>query len=428
MELWLIVVILVASVGFSAFFSSSELAFVYAGRAGKVLLTRESKSTSQLLEELVRPETFITIALMGNNIMLVLYGWCVGKLFEPVLAHLNIYNYFISLLIETLVGTAVIVVLGEYLPKRVAFAYPQNILPAAVPIFKALYVVFYPVVALVQRIVRVTSAKNQTSPLSQIERIDFEIFLLQQLKHSSNERKTSSHVRIVERALRLGEKKLKECMIPRGEIIGVEENTPVEELINTFLKHRRSRIIVYRKNVDNIVGYVHFTSLFDMPSSVQQVKKPILILPETMSLLRALEEFYKNGESIACVVDEYGAAAGIVTVEDIIEEVTGELEDEYDRVKVPVEKKDKNTLVVGARAEVDWLNETYALGLPEGDYETLGGLVVSRLGRIPAEGEEFVIDRFKFKILKAKRSKIETIQITMLGEAGYREKDAEKEK
>lgn len=398
----------------SAFFSGMEIAFVSASKLEVELQNKKGKWAGRKVADFIQnPTRFINTILIGNNISLVILSLAVSKLMEGWLFSL-FHSDPIVLLIQTLITTSILLVFGEFIPKALFRVYANPALNIFITPFTIIYYLLWIIVKFfgyisrgILRIfgVKLTKKENQFTP------IDLEHFVKE---HSvSEEQDREIDIDLFENALHLKDTKVKECMIPRTEITAVEENASLEELRNTITETRHSRILIYREAIDSIIGYVHHFNLLLKSGSIKEMMMPIRPVTETTPAQQLLNDFIKEGRSIAYVVDEYGGTAGIITLEDILEEIFGEIQDEYDDEDVLAKQISENEYHLSARIEVDRLNDDFELNIPEGDYETIGGFILSHHENIPEQDEVIDIEDFEFTIIEGSEKKIETVKLVV---------------
>jgi len=407
----------------SAFFSGMEIAFLSANKLKIELDKNKGILSARLIANFAKqPAHLISAMLVGNNIALVVYGITVARNLESVLGnHLpaGLNNDFSIFLIQTIVSTLIILVFAEFLPK-ILFRINSNAIVNffAIPL-TIFYYLFYPVIFIFTGIsefflkhilrIKVSGKQYEFSP------VDLDNYMRELDTRQLSESEVKQEIQMIQNAMEFHNIKLRECMIPRNEIVAIEENDPVDKLSGLMAKTGLSRILVYRGSIDNIIGYVHAFDLFSRPQSIQPLIKQIIIAPETMTANKILTTFIQQHKSIALVVDEFGGTSGIVTMEDIIEEIFGEIDDEYDKGDKTESRISDTEFVFSGRHEIDFLNEKYNLGLPESDdYETLAGLILHYHEDIPAIGEEIQINGFIFTIIQATNTRIEQVRLRII--------------
>ncbi len=364
-----------------------------------------------------KPGMFITTILIGNNVALVIYGIYMAKLFEPIIS-----IYFSSavsiLFIQTIISTLIILITAEFLPKivfRLNPTFTLNIFSIPLSFF---YALFYPVSKLTLAasnflIRKVTRTNRITRPEDLvIGRIDFDNLLMEHHEKRSSANDIPQEVKLLKNAMDFSSVKVRGCTVPRTDLEAVDIEDSIETVRKRFIDTGRSKILVYKEHIDNIIGYVHVSELFKHPKKLKNIVNPISIVPETMTAIKLLEIFTKEHKSIALVVDEFGGTAGIVTLEDILEEIFGEIVDEHDVSDLIEKQMHDNHYQFSGRLEVDYINEKYNLELPVSEeYETLAGLILSYNESIPKPGDEINIDSFIIKIIEATSSKIELVEL-----------------
>lgn len=407
-------VIILVSLLFSAFFSGMEIAYVSANKIHLEIEKKQNNFIATVLKRItLRPSKFIATMLVGNNIALVIYGLFMGE----VLMHWVPLDGFLGLLAHTFISTLVILWTAEFLPK-VFFQIYANQLVVVLSLPAYIFYLLFSVVSelviwisdFILRVLFRTPGDNLQLSFSKVE---LGHYINEQMDSLEIEDKVDSEIQIFQNALEFSDVKAREVMIPRTEVIGVEVLTTPRALSERFTETGLSKILVYQDNLDNILGYVHSFELFKKPEVLSQVLMPVVFIPETMLAKDILQVLTRKRKSIAVVVDEYGGTAGIITVEDIIEELFGEIEDEHDSLALVEEELDQNRWRFSARLEVDYLNETYKLDLPESEqYETLGGLIVHVAEEIPEQGEVIDIEDFTLTILEVSNTKIELVELS----------------
>ncbi|WP_297099699.1 hemolysin family protein [uncultured Draconibacterium sp.] len=406
----------------SAFFSGMEIAFVSANKLRLELDKQSDPFSSKLLKFLTRNGgQYIATMLVGNNIALVVYGIAFAAVLEPVLLS-SIQSESVVLLLQTVISTFVILLLAEFLPKTLFRIFPNSLLNVFALPLAFFYVVFFPITRfsmgitnfLLRNVFNTEPGNEDKNKV--FRRIDLDEFI------KENDRTSTEHTELVETEIKLFKNaldfskiKLREVMIPRTEMEMMEIGTSIADLRQKFVETGYSRILIFSESIDNIIGYVHSSMLFKNPQTIDPFIKNVLIVPETMPANKLLSTFIQEHRSIAIVVDEFGGTAGMVTSEDILEEIFGEIEDEHD-VKDIVEKKISDTeFIFSARAEIDMLNEKYFLDLPENEeFETLAGFILYNYESIPKVNSVIKIEKFQFKILKATNTKIELVKLKLL--------------
>jgi CBS domain containing-hemolysin-like protein len=402
----------------SAFFSGMEIAFVSSNRIYLEIEKLQLGLTSKVLKKITQnPSRFIASMLLGNNIALVVYGIFMGdrilQLFFPNTlltgeASLTVVFY------QTLISTGVILLTAEFLPKVFFQLYANTFIKIfAIPV-AFFYYFFYPLTFLIIELTDYILKKFLNTETDQVQlsfsKIELGNYIEEQLESAQDKENLDSEIQIFQNALDFSEVKTREAMVPRAEVIAVEESTSLEEIIALFISTGLSKIPVYKENIDHILGYVHAFEMMKKPKGIKNILMPVAYVPETMLVNDVLKLLTRQHKSIAVVIDEYGGTSGIVTVEDIVEELFGEIEDEYDTVDHVEKQIEEGVYDFSARLEVDYLNQKYNLSLPESEYyETLGGMIAYNIGQIPQKDEEIELSPYILKIKKVSATKIERI-------------------
>ncbi|SHG63662.1 hemolysin family protein [Winogradskyella jejuensis] len=420
--------IIVGSLILSAFFSGMEIAYVSSNKIHIELEKKQGDFLGKLLSKLTaRPSKFITTMLIGNNIALVIYGFVMGDVlvswFQGFLpSEYTVVNYLLDelqLLSQTVISTMIILLTAEFLPKVFFQIYSNTLLKFfALPAY-IFYIVFSFISEFVIRIsdfVLKTFFKTEGDAVEiALTKVELGNFITEQMESVEEHDEVDSEIQIFQNALEFTEVKAREVMVPRTEITAVDISDTVENLRQIFIETGYTKILVYKDSIDDILGYVHSFELFKKPKTIKSILIPVVYVPETIRIKDVLNLLTKKRKSIAVVIDEYGGTSGMMTVEDIIEELFGEIEDEHDSVELTEEQLTENSYNFSARLEVDYLNETYKLNLPESEaYETLGGLIVNHTEDIPKINESIKIDNFKFKITEVSSTKIDNVYLEII--------------
>ena len=417
--------IIVLSLIFSAFFSGMEIAFISSNKIHIEIEKKQKGFLSLLLTKITaKPSKFIATMLIGNNIALVVYGLYMGDVLVAWFTkHLPtdstlVYYLFneLSLLTQTIISTLVILISAEFLPKVFFQIYANSLLKLlALPafVFYILFSLFSDFVIWISDFVLKTFFKTKGDDVQlAFTKVDLGNYISEQMQSVEADDEVDSEIIIFQNALEFSEVKAREAMVPRTELTAIEIHDTIENLSKLFTQTGHSKIVVYKITIDDILGYVHAFDLFKNPKTIKSMLMPIEFVPETMLAKDILNVLTKKHKSLAVVLDEYGGTSGILTVEDIVEELFGEIEDEHDSVALIEEQMDQLNFLFSARLEVDYLNETYKLQLPEHEnYETLGGLIVHHTQEIPEQNQQISIDRFLFTIQEVSNTKIELIAL-----------------
>ncbi|WP_350289980.1 hemolysin family protein [uncultured Croceitalea sp.] len=419
------ILIIIISLLFSAFFSGMEIAFISANRIHIEIEKKQEGFLAKMLTWLTeKPSKFIATMLIGNNIALVVYGFFMGDMlmawFQTFLpSSSNIINLLFidfNLLTQTVISTLVILLTAEFLPKVLFQIYSNTLLKVlAVPAY-IFYLVFYVIswfVIKVSDFILKTFFRTDGDEVQlAFTKLELGDYITEQMESVEEEDDIDSEIQLFQNALEFSEVKAREVMVPRTEITAVELHETPKNLKKLFTETGYSKIIVYKDSIDEIIGYVHSYELFKKPKTIKSILLPVEFVPETMLIHEILDVLTKRRKSIAVVLDEYGGTSGIMTVEDIVEELFGEIEDEHDTTDLIEEQLDENSYKFSARMEVDFINENYKLELPESDeYETLGGLIMNETGEIPEQDSEIKVENFLFRILEVSNTKIDLVSV-----------------
>lgn len=416
---WVIVVLCMVVI---AFFSGMEIAFLSASRLRIELRSKENMGGGKWLSKYVKnPSDFISTVLVGNNLGLVIYGIYMGEILDDSFAGISwMQNEWVKFLMITLSSTMIVLVVAEYLPKTFFKMYADKVIFGLIGIFRMAHVVMWPLIGVVKgisafllRVFTKTKISENTPVFSKVD-LDNYIASLENATHGGEAIEIDTEV--FRNALDFSDAKVKDFMVHRTELVGLDVNESVESLRERFVETAHSKILIYKDTIDHIIGFVHHSDLFHSPKRIQDVIRTVLIVNESLQAHDMLRSFIQEKKSIAIVVDEFGGTAGMVSVEDVLEEIVGEIEDEFDVVdKVETVLGDKHYLF-SARLEVDYLNEQYGLNIPDGDYTTLGGYVIFCSERIPAVGEIIHHEQFEFVIKTLKGARLEELELRLLPE------------
>jgi len=416
-----ILIVIAATLVLSAFFSGTEIAFLTANKLKIELESKQGSFSSGLISGFMRkPSRFIGTMLVGNNIALVIYGIFMALLLEPFIEAFGFSEVWV-LITQTLVSTMVILLFGEFIPKTLFRINPNFLLTfMAIPIgviYLFLWVPMYIMVGLSELILRIFRVKIGAKEIG-FGRVDLDNYVREIAETAEHTEEEIDHeIQIFQNALDFKEVKARDCMVPRTEISAVEIETPVDKLRDLFIETGYSKVLVYRDNIDNIIGYINSVELFHRADSIKRLIVPVIIIPETISAKEVLELFIKQNKSIAVVVDEFGGTSGMLTIEDIIEQIFGDIEDEHDTEEFLEEEIDERTFNFSARLEIDYLNSRYKVNLPESDeYETLAGFIIDRHENIPDLNSIIEIDQFRFTITAVTNVRIETVKLELIEE------------
>lgn len=407
----------------SAFFSGMEIAFVSANRLRIELELKKNQLAARIYNNFYKnPSRFIGALLLGNNIALVMFGIVMARVLSPILFNIfpeALRSDLFMLLSQTILSTILILTVAEFLPKIIFRLNPngiQNIF--AIPVWVFYYLLFPLVIVYIglselflKKVLRLNINQNDYK----FSTVDLNEYLKDYSPDETQEEDINHDIQLFQNAIEFRHIKLRECMVPRTEIEAINVEQDIHQLLHKFEETKHSKILVYKESIDNIIGYVHSYDMFKRPETISQILRNIEVFPETFAASLLLTRFIQLRQGIALVVDEFGGTSGIVSMEDIIEEIFGEIDDEFDHEDTVEQQLDENDYIFSTRLEIDYLNQTYKLGLPTSEeYETLAGFILSTHESIPALGEEILADPFRIKILKATKNKLLEVQLTVL--------------
>lgn len=407
---------------FSAFFSGMEIAFISSNRMLAEVNREEGGMCSGIVSRFYKhPNTFVSTMLVGNNISLVVYGILFARLFDDTL--FSDLSEAARVSADTILSTLVVLFTGEFLPKTLFKSSPNKFLNIfAIPAYIC-YIILYPVSRLctlssrmLLKVLGVEMEKDQKG--EKFSKVDLDYLVQQTIDQAADKEKIEQEVKIFQNALDFSDTKVRECMVPRTEICAIERGASLEELRQMFIDTGHSKIIVYEEDIDNIIGYFHSSDLFHITDEWQGNIRQMPFVPETMAAKTLMHTFLQQKKSLGIVVDEFGGTSGIVSLEDIVEEIFGEIEDEHDTDKYICRQTEDGTYIISARLEIDRVNETLGIELPEDEnYKTVGGLILDRAQKFPKLNEEIVVDdQYRFKIIKNTKTKIELVKLTLEAE------------
>jgi putative hemolysin len=409
-------VIILSSILFSAFFAGTEIAFISSNKLLIELKSKQGSVTANILSNFVNnPSKFISTTLVGNNIGLVIYGIYMAKVLDPFLVSVSPYfetHKFLLLFAQTIVSTLIVLVTAEFIPKVLFRINPDLVLQVLALPFLIFYYLFWPVVHVIiwlSKIILNGLLKikyTETTPV--FTKIDLDDYI-NQVSDNDLDEDAEVDTEMFKNALDFSNLKVRDCMTPRTDLEIIDITETPEVLYEKFVKTGLSKILVYGGTSDNIIGYVHQKEIFKKVNSIKEIVFPIEIVPATTSVMDVLNRFSKTRKSIALVVNELGGTAGIVTIEDVMEEIFGEIDDEHDTESLTEKVLSENEYLFSGRLEIYYINNKYDLNLPEGEYNTLGGFITANHEDIPMQGEKLVIDGFEFTIQKSSSAKIEEV-------------------
>ena len=390
----------------SAYFSATEIAFIVANKIKIEIRAKQNVLGAKAARKIIKnPEEVLITILVANNIANITFASLFGLYLQQ--------SFYLSEISTLLITTLILLSFGEIIPK----AFTQEVADIAILYFsypfKFIRAILYPIIKLLENvsIYILEKFKIEFDLPKILEKEDIKILLKESLDAGAVDKEDK---KIIDRVIELGDQKVSEAMRPRTEIVACDINATKDELYQIFIESGYSKIPIYEGSLDTIRGVVYLNDLFTDFNEIVEIMKPINFYPETKPSIELLKEFLSEGISIAIIVDEYGGTSGLVTTEDLIEELLGEIKDEYDVDENICRKIAENTYLISGRVEIDSIHENIGVQIPEGKYETISGFILNRLGRIPAEGEEFLIDNFKFTVIKATPNKIELVKLIEL--------------
>lgn len=413
----LALIAIVTSIIFSAFFSGVEIAFVSANRLKIEMDKKQGNLSGRILSFFIgREDKFITTILIGNNVALVTFGIFFAEFIEPVILHYLTTSKFLVLITQTLISTIIIVVVAEFLPKTLFSVDPNSILRVfSVPLIVIYGILWLPTIftnGISKVVLKLLPKSKKKDEKKEFDRVDLDDFVKQATEIAAPDQIIDHEVQIFKNALAFSDVRARDCMIPRTEIVAVESGESIEELRNRFIETHLSKILIYKETIDDIIGYVHSFEMYKQPKDIKSILRPISFVPVTMPGNIILQEFTKQHRSIAVVVDEFGGTAGIITIEDLLEEIIGEIDDEHDVIELTDEKVSETEYLFSGRIEIDFINTKYQLDLPVSEeYETLAGYIIQLFRDIPEEGTVIETDTHTFTVIEAVDHKIEKIRM-----------------
>jgi putative hemolysin len=401
------------------FFAGTEIAFISANKLNIELRKKQGKWSGQILARFMEnPSEFIGTALVGVNVLLVLYGSLAAQVTDRVLHHyhLNLSEYA-KLVVDTLIATIVILIFAEFLPKAIFRSKAEAVLTIFSAPMLVMYWIFFPVakifVSISEFILKYLFNVRIKENKQVFNRVDLELFVKQSMHGHENEN-SEVNAELFENALYLVNVKVRKCMVPRNEIEALDINSTTTDARKKFIETKLSKIIVYDHNVDSIVGYIHHLDMNRKPASISDILHSITPVPEAMSAVDLMNRFTKERKSIAWVVDEFGGTAGIVTMEDVLEEIFGDINDEYDEQEYVEKQIAEHEYIFSGRLEVDYLNEKYGFNLPTDVSETLSGYIITEHETIPKIKERIILGKYEFDVLLVTDTRIETVKLKLL--------------
>ena len=414
------ILLLIVVILFSALFSGMEIAFVSSNKLLHGIDRNEDSLTSGIINKFYdNSNNFISSLLVGNNIVLVIYGILMAKLLNATALSGLSDNEGVRLLLETIVSTIVIIFTGEFIPKALFRIDPNSALKRFALITYPIYIILYPFSrftticsCLILRLfnIRIKDEARDTT----FSKTELNNLIQSSIENADEEQNIDNDVRIFQNALDFSSIKVRDCFVPRTEIEAVEINTPLEELKSVFIESGHSKIVVFQENIDNIVGYIHSSELFRLGKKWQQKICKMPYVPETLSAQKLMRTLMQQKKSLAVVIDEFGGTSGIISLEDLVEEIIGEIEDEHDNQNLVAKSIGNNEYILSGRLEIERINEMFDLDIPESDdYQTLGGFILAHHQRFPQLNETISIGKFRIRAIKLRSTKIELVKLSI---------------
>ncbi|MBE6295070.1 MAG: HlyC/CorC family transporter [Bacteroidales bacterium] len=414
------ILLLIVVILFSALFSGMEIAFVSSNKLLHGIDRNESSMTSNVINKYYEnSNNFISSLLVGNNIVLVIYGILMAKLLNATVLSGLADNEGVRLFLETLISTIVIIFTGEFVPKALFRIDPNSALKRFALFTYPIYIILYPFSRFTTLcsclILRLFNIKIKDEAMdTTFSKTELNNLIQSSLDNADEEQEIDNDVRIFQNALDFSSIKVRDCFVPRTEIEAVEINTPLEELKSAFIESGHSKIVVYKENIDNIIGYIHSSELFRLNKKWQQKICKMPYVPETLSAQKLMRTLMQQKKSLAVVVDEFGGTSGIISLEDLLEEIIGEIEDEHDNQNLVAKSIGNNEYILSGRLEIERINEMFGIDLPESDeYQTLGGLILVHHKRFPQMNETITVGKFRIRAIKLRSTKIELVKLTV---------------
>lgn len=408
---------LLITMAFSAFFSGMEIAFVSSNKL-RFEMERSNSLSNKILSIFYKnPNNFISTMLVGNNIALVIYGILMAQIIENYLLAGIITNEALLVIIQTIISTLIILITGEFMPKTLFKLNPNFTLKIlSIPTYIC-YITLYPIskfaTLLSTGILKLTGYKIKKEDSEKaFSKVDLDYLIESSIDDTENEKEIQPEIQIFKNALDFSNIKAKDCMIPRTEIVAVDLEATKDEIMKEFIGNGLSKLIVFKDDIDNVVGYIHSSEMFINQDEWQKSIKNVPIVPETIGANKLMKQLMQSKKSLAVVVDEFGGTSGIITLEDLVEELLGDIEDEHDSKNTIAKALNENEYILSARLEIEEINEQFGIDLPESDdYQTLGGLILNKHQSIPKPNEIISFNNFQFKIIKATTTKIELVKL-----------------
>jgi len=420
MTLTTAIIVTVIALIFSGLFSGSEIAFVQSNKVRMEIDAARGGLVDRIIRGFSRHEDmFISSLLVGNNVVLVIYGISISVIINPILVQW-LHSEGLVLVANTLVSTTVVLFVGEFIPKATFRINPNFMMRLlAFPLY-LIYLVLYPVTLLVSAVSRglmsILGIRNEIEGSEKLTIDELDEYLQKQIEETPADQEVENEVKIFRNAIDFKDTQIGECMIPRNEIVAVGIDAVTrEELIRKFIATGLSKIVVFKEDIDDVLGYIHVSELFNVEADWRKQLKPVIFTPETMLANKMMRRMLAEKKSMTIVVDEFGGTAGLVTLEDLVEEIFGEIEDEHDRKRFLAKETAPGEYEMSGRAEIESVNEEFGLSIKESEtYHTIGGFILETLGALPVQGDTFDADGLRFTVLKMSRTRIELVKLVKI--------------
>lgn len=397
------------------FFAGIEMAFYSANRLSIEIKKKQAGGAIQLLSKFIEtPARFLGTTLIGFNLFLVFLGLQISAVMAPVWNYLKVKSGFVHIIVEIALATFVVLVFAEFIPRAIFRAKSNSLLNRLAYIIDFFYQMFYPIAAglinLSEWILKYVFNIRLDKDKEPLNRSD----LKHLFQRTNGEERQERNTQLMENAQELPKVKIRQCLVPRKEIVGIDSRATITELKEKFIETKLSKLVVFDGNIDHIIGYVHQLELFKKPASIQSILLPIPAVPESMSAVDLISKFSRERKSIAWVVDEFGGTAGIITMEDVLEELFGEIQDEYDTEEFVEKQLAENEYIFSGRLEIDYLEQKYGFDFGEDESETLSGYIINYHETIPRQKERIIIDDYEFDIMHVSNTRIEMVKMKKL--------------
>lgn len=412
---WNTILFFILTLLLMGFFAGIEMAFYSANRLSIEIKKKQAGGAIQLLSKFIEtPARFLGTTLIGFNLFLVFLGLQISAVMAPVWNYLKVKSGFVHIIVEIALATFVVLVFAEFIPRAIFRAKSNSLLNRLAYVIDFFYQMFYPIAAglinLSEWILKYVFNIRLDKDKEPLNRSD----LKHLFQRTNGEERQERNTQLMENAQELPKVKIRQCLVPRKEIVGIDSRATITELKEKFIETKLSKLVVFDGNIDHIIGYVHQLELFKKPASIQSILLPIPAVPESMSAVDLISKFSRERKSIAWVVDEFGGTAGIITMEDVLEELFGEIQDEYDTEEFVEKQLAENEYIFSGRLEIDYLEQKYGFDFGEDESETLSGYIINYHETIPRQKERIIIDDYEFDIMHVSNTRIEMVKMKKL--------------